>query len=94
MLEVRINQLTEVCKVNKVFVQEGDIVKNGSAIFSIEIKKCQIVYNSNFEGKVVKVFLNPGKKHSSEELALLVEGKVTGESKTFMIEQKVVPANS
>ncbi|WP_353852699.1 biotin/lipoyl-containing protein [Dehalobacter restrictus] len=94
MLEVKINQLTEVCKVSKVFVKEGDIVKEGDAIFSIEIKKCQIVYNANFEGKIIKFYLSPGEKHSSKEPALLVEGKVTGESQTFMIEQKAVPANS
>lgn len=94
MLEVKINQLTEICKVSKVFVKEGDIVKDGDAIFSIEIKKSQIVYNANFEGKIIKFSLSPGKKHSSAEPALLVEGKVTGESKTFMIEQKTISANS
>lgn len=63
MLEYKMPKMdhtTEECSVAEWFVKEGDLVKSGDIVMSIESNKAVLDIEANFSGRVAKILIEPG----------------------------------
>ena len=56
----KMDHTSEECSIVEWFVKEGDIIKNGDIIMSIESNKAILEIEANFDGKMAKILLEPG----------------------------------
>ncbi len=61
-----------------IYKAEGDIVKVGDEVLDIEVKKGNITFSSDVEGKIIEVKVEQGDKVSIGDVLFTVEGEKAG----------------
>ena len=56
----KMDHTTEECSVSEWFVKEGDMVKSGDIIMSIESNKAILEIEANFDGRIAEILVEPG----------------------------------
>ena len=69
----KMDHTTEECSVVEWFVKEGDIIKNGDIIMSIEANKAILEIEANFKGKISKILIEPGEVVEVLSVIALIE---------------------
>jgi biotin carboxyl carrier protein len=65
----------------KVFIKEGQIVKNGENLLILEAMKMNNIIQSPMFGKIIKLYVSAGDKVANKQLLIEIKGETNKEKK-------------
>jgi len=81
ILDVKLEKLSghdRTGVIGCIYKAEGDIVKVGDEVLDIEVKKGNITFSSDVEGKIIEIKVEQGDKVSIGDVLFTVEGEKAG----------------